>query len=346
MKRTAVFIAVLALALAAVPVLAGEHQTANPNASPEARDVLKFLYGLTSRPDNRVISGQFVGHPHPGIPEAYGQYVGELHKETGEWVGMVGVDYDRLEDGERVDLSVINQPLIEHWNKGGLVTVSWHARNPWTGGSTRDRTVEGKFLDLIKPGTEVNQTWMKQLEQAADGLDELQAAGVVVLWRPFHEANGKSFWWAKGRTAAEQKVLWKHMFDYFTKERGLNNLLWVYSALPRTYKLVRPVDFGYPGAQYVDITGLDAYQLEPKFDKEYAKLVSLGKPVGLAEFGPRGSKEDTYDYSSLIRKIRSRYPKLTFFQAWNRDWSLIRQNNAQQLLQDPWVLNTGELDWR
>ncbi len=321
-------------------------QTANPNASPEAQAILQFFETLPSRPDNRVVSGQFIGHPNPGIVDAYDQYVTQLHSQTGDWVGMVGADYDRLSDGTTVDLSVVNQSLINHWNKGGLVTVSWHARNPWTGGGARDTTVSGNFLDLITPGTAINQVWMNQLDRIANALQELQAAGVTVLWRPFHESNGKSFWWAAGRTSAEETALWKHMFNYFTQTRGLNNLLWVYSVLPVTSKGIRPVDFGYPGAQYVDVVGLDVYQSDPKIDSEYKKLLSLGKPMGLTEFGPSTSTAYSYDYSRLISKIRSNYPRLTFFQAWNDVWSMIKQNNPDKLLRDSWVLNTGELNWR
>jgi mannan endo-1,4-beta-mannosidase len=321
-------------------------QPANPNAAPEAAAILGYLETLPSRPDNRVVSGQFIGHPHPGIVDAYDQYVTELQRQTGEWVGVVGADYDRLSDGETVALSIVNQSLIKHWSQGGLVTVSDHARNPWTGGPARDTTVVGRFLDLITPGTAVNQVWISQLDRLADALLELQAAGVMVLWRPFHESNGKSFWWAKSRSSEEQAALWRHMFQYFTETRGLNNLLWVYSVVPVTSRGVRPVDFGYPGAQYVDIVGLDVYQSDPKIDNEYNKLLSLGKPIGLTEFGPSTSKEYSYDYARLINKVRSRYPRITFFQAWNSVWSLIKQNNANKLLKDSWVLNTGELDWR
>ncbi len=321
-------------------------QTANPNALPEAQAILQFFETLPSRSADRVVSGQFIGHPHPGIVDAYDQYVTQLHSQTGDWVGMVGADYDRLSEGTTVDLSVVNQLLIDHWNKGGLVTVSWHALNPWTGGGARDTTVNGTFLDLITPGTAVNQTWMGQLDRVADALAELQAAGVMVLWRPFHESNGKSFWWAASRSAEEEAALWKHMFQYFTQTRGLNNLLWVYSVLPYNNSGIRPVDYGYPGAQYVDIVGLDVYKSDPKISKEYSQLLSLGKPIGLTEFGPSTSTEYSYDYSQLISKIRKNYPRITFFQAWNSVWSLIKQKNANKLLDDPWVLNTGELNWR
>ena len=74
--------------------------------------------------------------------------------------------------------------------------------------------------------------WMHELDILAAGLGELQDAGVVVLWRPFHEVNGDWFWWGGKKPETFIRV-WRHMFDYFTKTKKLNNLLWVYGPEPR-----------------------------------------------------------------------------------------------------------------
>jgi len=46
---------------------------------------------------------------------------------------------------------------------------------------------------------------------------------VVVLWRPFHEMNGDWFWWG-GKDPDVFIQIWRHMFDYFTKTKDLDNL--------------------------------------------------------------------------------------------------------------------------
>lgn len=330
-------------------LLAAALRTANPDALPLAQRILTFFESLPSRSGNRVVSGQFIGHPQADMRPAYNKYIGDLKSQTGQWVGMAGADYARLAAAnDPVDLSAVNLPLIEHWNQGGLVTISWHARNPWTGGNSRDQTVNGSFLDLFTPGTAANQAWMQQLDQVADALEQLQQAGVIVLWRPFHEANGKSFWWAQPRTTEEQVTLWREMFRYFTTERHLNNLLWVYSVVTERSDKIRPALAAYPGNEYVDVVGVDIYNSKLPISKEYEAFRSLGKPMGLTEFGPfkgNDSKAFTYDYSKLIQKIRKNYPRITFFQAWNSVWSMIQQLNAEKLLKDPWVANRPELDF-
>jgi hypothetical protein len=48
--------------------------------------------------------------------------------------------------------------------------------------------------------------WLEQLDLIAEGLLELKAAGVVVLWRPFQEMNGGWFWWGGPEALAWQEV--------------------------------------------------------------------------------------------------------------------------------------------
>jgi mannan endo-1,4-beta-mannosidase len=179
------------------------------------------------------------------------------------------------------------------------------------------------------------------LDGVADALAELGDAGVVVLWRPFHEMNGGWFWWGR-RDPADYVAVWRHMFDYFTKTKKLNNLLWVYS--PSTTKS-SPVIAYYPGDAYCDIVGLDHYA--EGFDlRGYAELTATGKPFGITEIGPQRSLRGSYDYAELIVAIQERYPKTVFFQAWAWDWSLSRNKNAAAMLADPWVIGRDELPRR
>ena len=76
-----------------------------------------------------------------------------------------------------------NSYLIDYWNNGGLVTLYMHPGYPG-----------GTYRDILTPGTAPNTTWTGVLSSIADGLEELQDAGVVVLWRPYHEMCGR-FWW-------------------------------------------------------------------------------------------------------------------------------------------------------
>jgi mannan endo-1,4-beta-mannosidase len=353
---------ILCLGLLSGTLSAAGQEPANPNADPSTKAVLRYWASLSSRSENRVISGQFIGHAeregHPGdMVSLYNRYVTELFGRTGRWVALVGVDYAILADlDEPVDLSATNGPLVAHWRKGGLVTVSWHARNPWTGGSARDERIEGSLSDLITPGTPIHEVWMAELDRIAEALLQLRREGVTVIWRPFHEGNGRSFWWTRSRNPEEQRELWRHMFRTFTERKGLNNLLWAYSALPQRSGRLRPEDYGYPGGGYVDLVGLDVYGTDLEvIATGYQRLQQAApdKPLWLSEFGPfKGSeakknpslKGPRYDYTRLIRRIREEYPKIVGFQSWNGAWSMAGQAKAKELLEDPWVVTLEDFE--
>ena len=182
---------------------------------------------------------------------------------------------------------------------------------------------------------------MKELDTLAEGLKELQDADVVVLWRPFHEMNGGWFWWG-GQDPDTFIRVWRHMFDYFTKTKNLNNLFWVYSPNhgPKT------ADY-YAGDNYVDLVGLDAYTdfVDPEHIKGYAEVVQLPKPFGFTEYGPHGPQNPPgdYDYMRFLAGVRKNFPRAAFFQAWSSRWGLGRNENTKELLNDPWLINREDL---
>ena len=90
------------------------------------------------------------------------------------------------------------------------------------------------------------------MDKGAKALKELKDAGVPVIWRPFHEFDGGWFWWGKGG-AENFKKLWKMMYEKYTNEWELDNLIW---ALGFTASV--PAEW-YPGDEYVDIVGADTY---------------------------------------------------------------------------------------
>jgi mannan endo-1,4-beta-mannosidase len=103
--------------------------------------------------------------------------------------------------------------------------------------------------NALVDGTWENYYFLKDLAQCAEYLKLLQAEGIPVLWRPFHEASGGWFWW--GKSASSLKAMWKYMFEYF-QAQGLDNLIWVWTSQGDD-------DDWYPGDAYVDIIGRDLY---------------------------------------------------------------------------------------
>ena len=309
---------------------------ANPHANARTKAVLEYFQGLESRPDKRLLSGQFSNfgdRANPGL-------LAEIHNQTGHWPAIFGADYAGR-GGIRIQEP--DKAAIEYWRQGGLVTISAHLYDPTLTngafGGLRDKNVD--LNTLLAPDTAAHARWMHELDQIADGLLELKTNGVVVLWRPFHEMNGDWFWW-DGKDPETFKKLWRQEFDYFTTTKGLNNLLWVYAPNHGTNTAVY-----YPGDRYVDLVGLDAYTdfVDTNHILGYAEVARLPKPFGFTEFGPHSPSNPPgdYDYRRFLEGVKANFPRTVFFMSWNAKWSLASNTNVTEMLNDPWLVNREDL---
>lgn len=348
-------------AAARAAALAPATLPANPDASPRAASLLEYLRRLHGRSDRRVLVGQNIGHANEDVVAAYDKYFKALRRATELAPAILGIDYGYGDLPPR-GMSTANQLLIRHWNEGGLVTISMSPGNPWTGGGLRERTTgSAAAQDVVTQGTEAYRRWHSLLDSVAIALAQLRDAGVVVLWRPLHEMNGDFFWWSAGRDGEwarpeDFRALWRDMFDYLSREKRLNNLLWVYAPTYQSNDGVKPVLHYYPGDAYVDVVGLDYY--ENTMDRmdlggSYRSLVALGKPFAITEVGPafwlNAHPRGRFDTRIVIDGIRSKYPATTYFVFW-QGWSsllldvkmgLVENLFARELLSDPWVIPLG-----
>ncbi len=311
-------------------------EPANPKASTAARAMLDYFHSLGTRTNKNILSGQFADFGQG----ASLRLLERIQEKHGHWPAILGADYADFRTGG-LTWRAPNQAAIAHWKSGGMVSLSAHLYNPANpqGGGLRDKGVD--LADLLKSGTETNQRWMKELDQLAEGLQELKEAGVVVLWRPFHEMNGGWFWW--GAKEPEKFIqVWRQMFHYFTVTKGLDNLLWVYGPNHGAN-----TDKYYAGARFVDLVGLDAYAdlVDRQHIKGYAEVAALGKPFGFSEYGPFGSSNPpgNYDYRRFIEGIRKEFPATCYFMCWNAKWSLAANENVTDLLNHPSVANREDL---
>ena len=333
MKKICLFWLTLNLGFAGFAGIAQE--PANPNANDSARAILKYFQSLEPRTGKRLVSGQFSNFGNM----ANLRLLNEIQRKTGRWPALLGVDY--AEAGS-IGNAAPNRTAIEYWSQGGLVTLSAHLYSPARtneSGGLRDKGVD--LATLLETNSETHVRWLRELDQVAGGLQELQKAGVVVLWRPFHEMNGGWFWWG-GKDPATFVRVWHQMFDYFTRTKGLNNLLWVYAPNHGTNSAAY-----YPGDNYVDLIGLDAYTdfIDTNHITGYAEIARINKPFGFTEFGPHGPSNPpgNYDYLRFLEGIAKDFPRTVFFMSWNDKWSLGSNSNVTEFLSDPRVINREDL---
>ena len=222
------------------------------------------------------------------IKDVCGQYPAVLGLELGE----IELGGDKSLDG--VPFELIRRAAIKHTERGGVVTFSWHARNPLTGGDAWDVS-SGQAVASILEGGENHGKFCGSLETLGDFFDTLRDADdnlIPFIFRPWHEHTGSWFWWGQKLCTAEQyKDLWHMTYDYLTVERGFDNILWCYS--PNMDVDAAGYMERYPGDAEVDILGLDAYTRKEAEGMDYwcetfrrelsetlAFLTGLGKEHG------------------------------------------------------------------
>ncbi len=344
--------------------------------------ILTYITNLSKGPFVGAISGQNAFHGTQILDTAYEQgyrkLIEDLHTQTGKWVGILGVDYEFAQIFTPEELSRTNAVLIDYAHKGGLVTINLTPQNPWLNdesdlvhnpgtwnGPSGTQSPAGlkavtSLRDLLDPAKPVHAAWMRKLDRVAAALQELKAAGVIVLWRPMQEMNGSWFWWGMKSHPNDPSPyvdVYRHMHDYFTKTKHLNNLIWVYSpnaslGANNASDWNRTVDWAYPGSSFVDIIAGTAYD-DSLTISDYQKYVSMGKPLGIAEYGPKTdgplAKSGTLDTTKIIARIKKDYPRIAYWVSWHsypqECWSIISNLNYVQLMNDPAVITRDDFPW-
>ena len=246
-------------------------QLSNPKASAEARALYRYLCDISGQ---KTLTGQQESMWHAG-PRYELDYIQQV---TGKQPAILGLDYIDPDRRDGVNARAAKWCKTER----GIVTLCWHWGNPMIGPGYENSKIHFDAVAGLTEGTPEHAALMRDMAAVADYLEGLREAGVPVLWRPFHEFTGQWFWW--GQCGPQVfKQLWLKMYDYFTRERGLNNLVWIlgYTAQPDAAY--------YPGRAYVDIIGGDTYVKDhdpqkPLYDA--VRAISDQMPIALHECGP------------------------------------------------------------
>jgi hypothetical protein len=240
----------------------------DPQATAAARRLLCYVY---SQYGNHIISGQQESTWVDG-PDYEMNYI---HNATGKYPAIRGLDMG--------DSPTFGARALAWWNAGGIPMVGYHMGAP---NQSQDGYAGSQLTANINAalteGSSDNATFKRRMDAVAAQLAQVQSGGGAVLWRPFHEAGGTWFWWSK-EGGSQYVRLWRYMYDYLTRTKGLHNLVWLhpYNGDPQAAF--------WPGKTYVDIGGADTYAgdhgpLTTLFNRTKA-IVGSTVPIALHENG-------------------------------------------------------------
>ncbi len=252
---------------------------------------------------------------------------------TGKYPVILGCDLGGIELGadenlDGVPFDLMRRAAQKQLERGGIVTFSWHPRNPLTGGDAWDVSSDQVVKSILKGGEKEREfrTW---LSRVADFLESI-GPDVPVVFRPWHENIGSWFWWGgKLCSAQEYQELYRHTWLYLTKDRGLTNILWCYSPNGD----IKPEEYmsRYPGDEFVDILGVDSYEYvgngtvadaSARFKGELRRILTFltalsyehNKLMCLSETGYEGIKYPTW-WTEILEPAVREYP-ISYLLTW------------------------------
>ena len=256
---------------------------------------------------------------------------------TGKYPMVVGFDLGGIEMADSCNLDgvpfgLIRKGALAHIGRGGIVTFSWHPRNPYTGETAWDVSSD-KVVSSILPGGEKHDEFMVWLQRAADFVESL-GSDVSVIFRPWHENIASWFWWGgKLCSADEYKALYRLTREYFEKERGIENLLWCYS--PNGNCTAEEFMERYPGDDIVDMLGIDTYEYisgegldgdAERFNSELSAALTVadslakahGKLLCLSETGIEGIPDQKW-WTERLEPVIRQFP-VSYVLTWRNAW--------------------------
>jgi len=298
---------------------------------------------LEERLDTLRNKGYMFGHqddPFYGLTWEYQKDSSDVKNTCGDWPAVMGFELGGIEMGDAKNLDSVpfdtmREEIIKHYQRGGIVTISWHPRNPvtttdeggsWPQGTAWDVSDSTVVKNILPDGTQYErfQTWMQRLSDFLATLKTDDGEKVPVIFRPWHENTGSWFWWGeKLCTAEEYKALWNMLQDKLTAD-GFDNLLWAYSPGMAADLTEEKYLERYPGDDRIALVGIDGYQWGTKedfvsqLDQNLDMLTSFakdhGKIAALTECGLKNLTDPTWWTSTLLPVI-DKYP-ISYFLVW------------------------------
>lgn len=300
---------------------------ADKKATGETVNLFRALYELQSR-------GVMYGHQDDlmyGRTWWYEKDRSDTKDFTGDYPAVAGFELGHLELGnerslDSVSFAQIAEQIKVHYQRGGVITVSWHANNPLTMQipDTMSRRQYGTAWDVsskevvasILPGGENHEmfnTWLERLATFFTGLKNDDGTPIPFIFRPYHEHSGSFFWWGTNIcTDEEYATLWRYTVEFLRDKKGIHNILYAYNT-DRVTSLEQYMR-GYPGDDIIDMLSLDMYdrgeQFGPELDTALGfvtqEAIARKKLTALSETGGRRGMENWW--STVLLPVVSKYP--------------------------------------
>lgn len=194
---------------------------------------------------------------------------------TGSHPSVLGSDFHYYLEKDATERGYHTEAVKWAYQQGYVITFDWHISARGTS-SYQYATSNKDLVDsIVTYPNGADRAWLfGEIDKIISIINtDLVVDGdtIPIVFRPWHEMNGGWFWWGSTATdAANYKAFYQLTVDYI-KERT-RSVLFCWS--PNSpFNLDR-----YPGDEYVDVVGVDAYEVNVN-----SLRTELGKVVDYAQ---------------------------------------------------------------
>ena len=296
-----------------------------------------LLERLQNLPDSCFLFGHHDA-PMYGIGWFGDEDRSDVKSVCGSWPAMMSFDLGGLELGNERNLDSVSfarmrEEIVKQDARGGVVTLSWHLRNPKTGGDSWDVSDTTVVRSVLNDSAlhEKFVGWLDNVAQFMNSLTRADGSKVEVIFRPWHEHTGSWFWWGQRLCSAEEyKALWKLTADRL-KEQGVDNVIYAYSPGTEPKTQEEYLD-RYPGDDIISVVGVDCYYSDPnnfftKLDNALTLIETVAKEHGkvpaLTETGFEGIKEADWWTKTLLPILKRHH--IAYMVVWRNAFN--KQNH-------------------
>jgi mannan endo-1,4-beta-mannosidase len=240
--------------------------------TPSDKNATKQTIALCNNLKKLAVKGFMFGHQDDlayGVNWRYENGKSDVKDAAGDYPAVYGWELGGLEAREEknidgVPFKKMREFIKEGYERGGVITISWHARSPLGAPKGAWDTTHGTVASILSGGTNhlLYKAWLDELAKFFLSLKGPQGEAIPVLFRPFHELTGNWFWWCRNACTTEQfKALWRFTQYYLQEEKKVHNLLYVYNT-SGDFKTKEEFLERYPGDDMVDMISFDTYQYD------------------------------------------------------------------------------------
>lgn len=313
-KHTGWYVVLLLLCCNCSAQTAASRKPADAKATAETVNLYNNLLKLAD-------TGFMFGHQDDlayGVGWRYEEGRSDIKDVTGDYPAVYGWELGGLERDnsteniDKVPFKKMKQFIRDGYERGGVITISWHADSPLGNNKNAWDTTHGTVRSIVPGGAnhELYKSWLDKMAVFLGSLKGSKGEAIPVLFRPFHEHTGHWFWWCKNAsTAFDYKTLWRFTYHYLTNEKKLHNLLWVYNTSGNFNSREEFLE-RYPGDDVVDVLSFDTYQYnDPQKDRSF----ELSTNKGLALIGDLAKEKE-----KLFALAETGYEAVPYAEWWTK----------------------------